>query len=370
VLSEDWGGKIPFVPVSAKEGKNIDQLLEMILLIADLNKDKLMANPKRLAVSTVVESHVDKNEGVVATILIAGGTMRVNDPLAIDKTLYGRVRAMRDWNGKQVKEALPGMPVKLIGLKAAPAVGDVVNVPADTKGLEKDIKIASRSAFKTVTSSGSASGESKEGKKTLKIVLKTDVLGSLEALIGSFEKFQHPEVGVEVVSRGLGNVTDADVLRAETSGARVYGFNVLIPNEVSNLAREKKVTIKTAKVIYDLLDDAKAGLQEMLPEEIIRTELGRAKALAIFRTEKSSMIVGGVMTDGHGEPGSTVEVHREGQIVEVGEATELQSNKTLVKEIRAGSEFGVKLKIRPVVAAGDELVFWHIERKERKISFA
>lgn len=369
VLSEEWGGKIPFVPVSAKEGKNIDQLLEMILLLADLNKDKLMANPDRLAVSTVVESHVDKNEGVVATILIAGGTMRVNDPLAIDKTFYGRVRAMRDWNGKQVKEALPGMPVKLIGLKAAPAIGDVLNVPSDTKGLEKDIKIASRASFKTVTSSSAASSEGKEGKKTFKIVLKTDVLGSLEALVGSFEKFQHPEVGVEVVSRGLGNVTDADVIRAETSGARVYGFNVLVPNEAANLAREKKVTIKTAKVIYDLLDDARAGLQELLPEEVIRTELGRAKVLAIFRTEKNAMIVGGVMTDGHAEPGSTVEVMRDGQIVEVGEATELQSNKTAVKEIRGGSEFGTKLKIRPVVAAGDELVFWHIEKKERKISF-
>lgn len=369
VQAEDWGGKIPFVPVSAKEGKNIDELLEMILLVADLNKEKLMANAKRLAVATVVESHVDKNEGPVATILIAGGTMRVNDPLAIDKTLYGRVRAMRDWNGKAVKEALPGMPVKLIGLKASPAVGDVIAVPVSTKGLERDIKEVSRASFKTVTSASATPVEGQAVKLNFKIVLKTDVLGSLEALIGSFDKFQHPEVGVEVVSRGLGNVTDADILRAEATGARVYGFNVLVPNQVINLAREKKVQIKTAKVIYDLLDDAKAALQEMLPEEIIRTELGKAKVLAIFRTEKNAMIIGGVVTDGHAAPGATVQLWREGQEIETGEVAELQSNKTSVKEVRAGSEFGTKIKIKPVIQVGDELAFWHVEKKERKISF-
>jgi len=141
--------------------------------VADLNKDKLMAVSARRAVATVVEAHVDKNEGPVATILIAGGTMRVNDLLAIDKTLYGRVRAMRDWNGKLVKEAVPGMPVKLIGLKAAPTVGDVISVPADAKGLEKDIKESSRSTFKTVSSANNQLGDNKADKKNVKIVLKT-----------------------------------------------------------------------------------------------------------------------------------------------------------------------------------------------------
>ena len=370
VQAEDWGGKIPFVPVSAKDGKNIDALLEMILLVADLNKDKLMAAPARRAVATVVEAHVDKNEGPVATILIAGGTMRVNDLLAIDKTLYGRVRAMRDWNGKLVKEAVPGMPVKLIGLKAAPTVGDVISVPADAKGLEKDIKEASRATFKTVTSASGQGGENKADKINVKIVLKTDVLGSLEALVGSFEKFQHPEVAVEVVSRGLGNVTDADILRAEAGGARVYGFNVLVPAAVNNLAREKKVQIKTAKVIYDILDDVKAALQELLPEEIIRTELGQANILAIFRTEKNAMIVGGVVTDGHAELGATVAVWRNDVEIDAGEVIDLQSNKTAVKEVRAGSEFGTKIKIKPVLQVGDKLVFWHVEKKERKIQFS
>jgi translation initiation factor IF-2 len=261
------------------------------------------------------------------------------------------------------------MPVKLIGLKASPTVGDVIAVPADAKGLEKDIKEVSRDSFKTVSSGGAQSGEGKENKLMVKIVLKTDVLGSLEALVGSFDKFQHPEVGVEVVSRGLGNVTDADVLRAEATGARVYGFNVLIPTAVTNLAREKKVEIKTAKVIYDILDDVKDALQELLPEEIIRTELGKAKVLAIFRTEKNAMIVGGAVTDGHAENKATVQLVRNGEIVETGEVLDLQSNKAAVKEVRAGTEFGTKLKIKPVVQVGDELVFWHVEKKERKIQF-
>jgi translation initiation factor IF-2 len=368
VQAEDWGGKIPFVPISAKEGKNIDGLLEMVLLIADVNKDKLTANPDRRAVCTVIESHIDAREGIVTTVLIAAGTLKVNDPLAIDNTYYGRVRAMRDWNGKPVKEALPGMPVKIMGLRSAPTVGDVIDVPADVKVLEKDIKV-SRTVHKTVTAQSVTSDDQKT-KKMVKIVLKTDVLGSLEALIGSFEKFQHDEVGVEVVGRGLGNVTESDVLRAEASGARVYGFNVLIPTAVENLAREKKVPIKTAKVIYDILDDVKAALQELLPEQIIRTELGKAKVLAIFRTEKAAMILGGAVTDGHVALGATVQVHRGEEIVEIGEVVELQSAKQKVKEVRAGSEFGTKLKIKPVVLVGDQLVFFHIEKKERKIQFS
>jgi translation initiation factor IF-2 len=355
--------------ISAKEGKNIDGLLEMVLLLADMDKDKLLANPDRRAVCTVIESHVDRQEGIVTTVLIAGGTLRVNDYLAIDNTLYGRVRAMRDWNGKPLLEATPGTPVKVIGLKSAPTIGDVISVPESIKDLEKDIKVAPRVSASTVTVSGSASAD-KEGKKMVKIVLKTDVLGSLEALASSFEKFQHPEVGVEIIGRGLGNVTDADVLRAEAAGARVYGFNVLVPTAVENLSREKKVAIKTAKVIYDILDDVKAALQELLPEQVIRTELGKAKVLAIFRTEKAAMIVGGAVTDGHVALGATVQVHRGEDIVEIGEITELQSSKQAVKEVRAGSEFGCKLKIKPVVQVGDQLVFFHVEKKERKIQFS
>jgi translation initiation factor IF-2 len=370
VQAEDWGGKIPFIPVSAKDGKNIDALLEMILLVADLNKEKLMADPARRAVATVVESHVDKNEGIVATVLVAGGTLKVNDYLAIDKTLYGRVRALRDWNGRLVTSAVPGMPVKLIGLKGAATVGDVISVPAEIKSLEKDIKEVSRAVFKTVSTTSAAPAEGVEGKLTFKLVVKTDVLGSLEALTGSFEKFQHPEVGVEVVSKGLGNVTEADVIRAETTGARIYGFNVLIPPHVANFAREKKVIIKTAKVIYDLLDDAKEELQKLLPEEVIKTELGKAKVLAIFRTEKNAMIIGGVATEGHLENNVVVHLLRDGVEIEAGEAMELQSNKTAVKEVRGGSEFGVKIKIKPVIQPEDVLVFERVQKKERKIQFS
>ncbi len=367
VQAEDWGGKIPFVPISAKEGKNIDGLLEVVLLLADINKEKMMANPDRRAVCTVIESHVDRQEGVVTTLIIAAGTLHVNDPLAIDQTLYGRVRAMRDWNGKSVTEAMPGMPVKIIGLKSAPNVGDVMGVPADVKGLEKTTKEVARSMLKVVSAVKPISEE--EGKKMVKIVLKTDVLGSLEALVSSFEKFRHPEVSVEVVGRGLGNVTESDVLRADSAGARVYGFNVLIPPQVENLAREKKVAIKTAKVIYDILDDVRDALQSLLPEEVIRTELGRAKVLAIFRTEKNAMILGGVVQEGKAALGATVQVKRGDEEIATGEVIELQSVKVAVKEVRAGSEFGAKIKGKPLAAVGDELVFMHVEKKERKIVF-
>jgi translation initiation factor IF-2 len=196
------------------------------------------------------------------------------------------------------------------------------------------------------------------------------VLGSLEALSSSLEKFRNPEVGVEIVSRGLGNVNESDILRAEASGAVVYGFNVLVPTQVENLARDKKVVVKKAKVIYDILDDVKAALQNLLPEEVIITELGRGEVLAIFRTEKSSMIVGGIVKEGKVMQNSSVRVYRSGAELEVGEIMELQSLKNAVREVRAGTEFGCKIKIRPILAIGDELVFLNVEKKERKIQFS
>ena len=177
-------------------------------------------------------------------------------------------------------------------------------------------------------------------------------------------------MGVEIVSRGLGNINESDIIRAEAAGAVVYGFNVLTPTAVESMARDKKVVVKKAKVIYEILDDVKEALQTLLPEEVITTELGRGEILAIFRTEKTSMIVGGVVKDGKVTSTATVRVMRAGVELEVGEIVELQAQKAAVKEVRAGTEFGCKIKIRPVLAIGDEMVFLNVERKERKIEFS
>jgi translation initiation factor IF-2 len=259
VTVEEWGGKVPMVKVSAKARQNIDQLLDVLLLVADMEQEKIVANPQRLAVGTVIEAHVDKGEGPVATVLVQNGTLHRNDWLGIDGAAYGRVRAMRDWTGAAVQDALPGTPVKILGFKVAPSVGDVLAVPEDPKVLEiKKVRTSSQIVEQLGTAKTALvpEEEGKAKKIMLNIVLKTDVLGSLEAIIGMVEKISHEIVGAQIIQKGLGNITDGDIERA--AGAQpsvVYGFNVMLPTQMEVLAREKHVEVKRAKVIYDIFDD-------------------------------------------------------------------------------------------------------------------
>jgi len=216
VTTEAWGGQIPVARISAKTGQGVDELLDLVILVADMNADKIRANPNRLAIGTIIEAHVDKGEGPVGTVLIQSGSLKKNDALGIAGAAYGRVRSMRDWTGKQLEEAPPGTPVKILGFKVAPAVGDILEVPKDPKSLEvKKVKTAHQVAAQfTAMKMIPPEGEEKSVKKILNVVLKCDTLGSLEALLGMFEKVQHADVGVEVIQKGLGNVNEGDVTRA------------------------------------------------------------------------------------------------------------------------------------------------------------
>jgi translation initiation factor IF-2 len=250
---EDWGGKTICVPVSAKTGQNIDQLLDMVLLVADLEKANIVANPKRHAVGTIIESHVDKGQGPVATIIVQAGTLHTQDILSVRGVAYGRVRAMKTFDGKELKEAPPSTPVKILGFKDAPSVGDILEVPADDAVLEKiKAQPTKKSGVGQVTVKSTAQTdedkESGEMKAELNVVIKADVLGSLEALIGMLEKIDNPYVGLKIVGKGLGNVTDAEVLRAEASQAVILAFNVKPTPAAQELARDKHIDIEEYSV--------------------------------------------------------------------------------------------------------------------------
>ncbi|MBU1029563.1 translation initiation factor IF-2, partial [Patescibacteria group bacterium] len=366
IIPEAWGGDAVIAEVSAKKNEGIDQLLEMVLLVADMNKDRIRANPDRTAIGTVIESHVNKSEGPVATMLIQSGTLRTNQVLAVNEEMYGRVRAMKDWNGELVKEAPPGMPVRILGFKVAPNVGDVIQVPADGKELKKVRKQYAMERRGTVSVS-SGSDEEVESVKKLNVVLKADVLGSLEAIVGTLEKMKAPEVAVEIVGRGLGNVTDSDVLQAEATEGLVLAFNVLATKEADILAREKGVDIVSEKVIYHLFDKVKERLQAMFPPEIIRNDLGRAEILKIFRADKAGQIVGARVSDGHVEVGVNVVVYRGEQPIDEGKVLHLQSGKNEVKDCKHGQECGIKLTCKTTMLTGDNLHFFSEERRERKL---
>ena len=373
VISEEWSGKTPFVPISAKEGTGIDNLLETLLLLAEIDKDKIMANPASEAMGTVIESHLDPGEGAVATVLVQNGTLQRNDYLVFSTqaeakggVLLGRVRAMRDWNGQLIDQAFPGMPARILGFKVVPSVGDIIRGQKDAAGLEK----AKAGFFKAAPTTVAAVEESKKQEaKYLPIILKTDMQGSLEALIASLEKFQNSEVAVQVVAKDIGQIGEADVLQAEAASALIYGFNVEPSEAAINLAGTKSVTVKTYKIIYELLDDVKNRLEAMLAPEVIRTELGQAVILKIFKAEKTYSIAGGRVEDGKLLPGSRVKITRQGSPVGEGEMSELQSGKQATSEVRMGSEFGMKISTRLVLQEGDILEAYSEEKKKRVLNF-
>jgi len=364
-IPEDYGGRIPCVPVSAKTGQNIEGLLDVILLLADLDKDKIRANPLRKAMGTIIESHIDKGEGPVATVLIQTGTLRRGDPLVINNQLYGKVRAMKDWRGVDVREAPPSMPIKILGFKVLPEVGEILEVQEEVKSLKfKKVKPSRPAVFMSVAPQ--AQTDKQAAKKYVTLILKTDVLGSLEAIIGALEKINHPEVGVKIVARGLGNVNDSDVLSAEANGSVVYGFNVIVPPVLVEAARKKNVKIKLFDIIYDLLGDIKVELEKLLSPEYYITNLGKFKVMSIFWSKKSELIVGGVVTDGHLAPNSLFKLSRNSQEVGAGKIESLQSGKQSVKEVRAGSECGVKIKTKDPIQEGDILEVY-IEEEKKKL---
>lgn len=364
VIPEAWGGKIPFIPISAKTKMGIDGLLDVILLLAELEKSRIMANPKARALGTVIESHVDPGEGAVATVLVQNGTLQRNDYLAIGNALYGRVRAMKDWSGKIVTNASPGMPVRILGFKVAPEMGDIVEVPKSIKTLESKKVIPT---YREGASKTAKAPEALESQTLLNTIVKTDMLGSLEAILASLEKIQTPEVAVKVVAKGLGNINEAEVLQAAASNAIIYGFNVTVPFKVADLAREKGVEIQTYKIIYGLFDDIKGRLEAYLKPEIIRTNLGVLKVLAVFRVEKNYAIIGGRVEEGKAIKTAKVKILRSGAEVGEGAIAELQHAKQAVESIPGGTECGLKVITRTALEINDVLEIYKEEKKERKL---
>ncbi|MEK7167751.1 MAG: translation initiation factor IF-2 [Patescibacteria group bacterium] len=350
---DDWGGSIMCVPVSAKEGTGIEDLLEAILLLADMDKEKIMADPNRLAIGTAIESHIDKGEGPVATILIQAGTLRVGDSLCLDNSLYGKVKALRDYKGMGIAAAGPGTPAKILGLKLAPAVGSILEVPSDLKCLEKNLKTHKMRQEKDFSTQSSA-GES----KALNFIIKADVLGSLGAIVESLAKLETKEIKIKIVSKGLGMITEADVLKAETTKAKIIGFHVKPTPNVSDLARDKGVVIDYYEVIYHLIESVQKDMADMKEEEVKKELIGKLEILKVFRKENKNMIVGGRVQEGQIKVCDTGIVTRDGKPVSSGKIVRVECAKQVVDKAVSGSECGVGFEGKPVIEPGDILEFY------------
>lgn len=364
ITPEDWGGKIICAPISAKEGTGIEDLLDMVLLVAETEATSLKANPEAEAAGTVVESNVDKAAGPLATILVQNGTLRIGDQLCFNEVIYGKVKALKNYKGEDIKEAGPSTPAKILGLKISPAVGDILNVGDGEKVRTKKIRTGAQAAEALP-----ANNEDNSDDKTphVKVVIKTDFLGSAEAIEESLLKLNNEKVKVKIISKGLGYITEGDVKRAEDAGAKILGFNVRMSPAIETLVRERKVTIKIFSIIYDLIKFIKEEMQLLVRPEINRVELGRLKVLAVFRTENNSQIVGGKVLDGEARNNSLIEVRRGENFIVNGRLSRLQSGKQDVELVGKDQEAGLKYEGKPLVQVGDILNIYREERVIDKI---
>lgn len=369
IIPEDWSGDTPMVEISAKQNLNIDKLLDTILVVAEVNGKSIMANPARAAAGTVIESRVDKGAGPVATILVQTGTLRVNDPLVVNGEIYGKARALKNYRGEMVTEATPSTPVRILGFKIAPQVGDVLDVArASTAGaIDVRAKRTSQTGAEQQAIKPTDLAEGEEGQRVLKLVIKADTLGSLEAVIGSLEKIKNTEVSLKIIGKGLGNIMADDVQKAETAGGIIYGFNISTTPVAFEMLQKSSAKFKQYKIIYDLLDDVKLELEKLLSPELITTELGTFKILALFRTEKNSQVVGGRVEAGKIFASSKARVKRSGEIIGLGKVTKLQSNKQSVNEVPSGSECGLQFEGKLKLIEGDVLETYKEEQKEKKL---
>jgi translation initiation factor IF-2 len=364
ITPEDWGGKTICAPISAKDGTGIEELLDMVLLVAETESTSLKANPNTDAAGTVIESNVDKAAGPLATILVQNGTLNVGDQLCFNEIIYGKVKSLKNYKGEEITSAGPSTPAKILGLKISPAVGDILNVGEGEKVKIKKIKTTSQAA--DVMPMESDNGVEDKTPR-VNLVIKTDFLGSAEAIEESLMKLNNEKVKVRIISKGLGYLTEGDIKRAEDSGAIVLGFNVKMSPAIETLIRERQVNVKMFSIIYDLIRFVKEEMQLLVKPEINRIELGRLKVLAIFRTESNSQIVGGKVLDGELKNNSLIDVKRGDDFIVSGKLTRLQSGKQDVDLVEKDQEAGLKYEGKPVVAVDDILVVYREERVIDKI---
>lgn len=359
VIPEEWGGDAPYVHVSAKVGTGIDELLEAVLLQAEVLE--LTATPSAPGRGVVVESRLDKGRGPVATVLVQDGTLRQGDMVLVGVN-YGRVRAMLDENGKPIKEAGPSIPVEILGLDGTPDAGDEMMVVADEKKA-REVALFRQGKFREVKLARAHAGKlenifenmGQEEKKTLNIVLKADVRGSLEALQGSLSTLGNDEVQVRVVGGGVGGITESDANLALASNAVLFGFNVRADAGARKIVESEGLDMRYYNVIYDIIEDVKKALTGMLGSDVRENILGTAEVRDVFRSPKFGAVAGCMVIEGTVYRNRPIRVLREDVVIFEGELESLRRFKDDVAEVRNGMECGIGVKSYNDVKVGDKI---------------
>ena len=347
IMPEEWGGETVFTKISAKTGMGIDELLETVVLAAEL--EELKANPDRVASGTVIEAKIDKGRGPVATLLVQNGTLHTGDPIVIGTT-FGKIRKMTDSNGKDLKLALPSMPVEIIGLQDVPIAGDLFKAFKDEKKARAIAEKRNQARIEADRSSSSAlnledlSRQIAEGNmQDINLVLKSDVQGSAEALKGSLERLSTDEIRINIIRATAGTITESDILLASASNALIIGFNVRPTAAVRNLAEEKKVDIRLYNVIYHAIEALESAMKGMMAPVYKEVIYGQAEVRQTYKVSKVGMIAGCMVTDGKIVRDSSVRLIRNGVVIYEGKISSLKRFQDDAKTVSQGYECGITI---------------------------
>lgn len=367
IVIEEWGGEVIANEISAKKNIGIKELLDSILLVSEVLE--LKASRKNNGLGVVLESHLDPKVGPISTILIKTGTLKVGQDIVIGKN-FGRIKRMEDFVGKQINSAGPSEPVVIMGINGTPEVNDIIQV-ADKETISK-IKNRGglgasngRSAIKT--KKDLYQNLDNDQIKKFSVIIKADVPGSLEAIDQILSTIQSDEVVLEYVNTGVGNITESDIKLAESSNAVIFGFNVTATTVAKRMAEKSGVIIKPFNIIYELVEVIKNDMADLLPPEIVRTDFGRMKILAIFKNGKTDMIVGGKVIEGKIVKKSLIEVNRDKEVIGKGVLENLQQNKKPAEEVKSGNECGVTFVGGTKLMVGDILYSYKEEEVRRKL---
>lgn len=371
--AQGWGGDVPMVQVSAKTGQGIEDLLDTVLLVADL--EDLKADVDVPAEGLVIESHMETGRGPVVSVLVEHGELKVGSFIVAGAT-YGKVRTQDDYAGRKLTVAGPATPVTITGFKHVPSFGDrfiaVKNEKlARTKANENRMILEREAAISNVTGSDLLRMMNKQREsQDVNIIVKADVQGSLTSVVDSLKLLENDELNIRILSSGVGNISENDIRRATGSNAVVYGFNVQLPPAVKRLAARDKVSVRIFSVIYELIDDVRSVMEEMLAPEVVEAEIGELKLLGIFRTERTNVICGGEVLRGKVMPNLLARVKRGGEQLAEAEVTHVQRQKQEAKEVFEGEQCGLELKTQGklLLEEGDRLEFFTRELKKRTLS--
>ncbi len=371
MVPEEWGGKTIFVEVSAKKQTNLDKLLETILLEAEMLE--LKANPQGSTQGIIIEARLDPHKGPLATVLVQKGTLRIGDTFLSGFT-WGKVRALVDEHGHRLREALPSTPVEVLGFSSTPQVGDRIITVADEHEAKKIAERRQQLHYQELVrrrehvSLEDFHKRVKEGKlKELKLILKTDVQGSLQAIKDALGKLTHPEINLSIIHSGVGGINESDCLLAAASEAIIIGFNIRPETGAAKLAVEEGVDIRTYRIIYDLTNDIKAAMEGLLEPGVKENILGKAEVRQLFRIPAVGTVAGCYVNEGKVLRGTNVRLLRENIIVYDGKIFSLKRFKEDVREVEKGYECGVGLENFQDLKVGDMLEVYEEVKVARKL---